>query len=183
MHTDVCGPMNIEAHGGYEYYITFIDDCSRYEYVYLMTRKSEAFDKLKEFRAEAEKQLGKSIKTFRSDRGGEYLSDEFLGYLIENGIQSQLTAPGTPQQNGVAERRNKTLLDMVRSMMSYSILPLSFWGHAIQTACYLLNNVPSKLVPKTPYELWTNRKPNLNHIRIWGCPTHVLDKEAKKLES
>ena len=109
--------------------------------------------------------------------------DEFLRYLIENGIQSQLTAPGTPQQNGVAERRNKTLLDMVRSMMSYSTLPLSFWGHAIQTVCYLLNNVPSKSVPKTPYEFWTNRKPNLNHIRIWGCPAHVLDKEAKKLES
>ena len=183
VHTDVCGPMNIEARGGYEYYITFIDDYSRYGYVYLMTRKSEAFDKFKEFRAEAEKQLGKSIKTLRSDRGGEYLSDEFLGYLIENGIQSQLTAPGTPQQNGVAERRNRTLLDMVRSMMSYSTLPLSFWGHAIQTACYLLNNVPSKSVPKTPYELWTSRKPNLNHIRIWGCPAHVLDKEAKKLES
>ena len=86
MHTDVCGPTNIEARGGYEYYITFIDDYSRYGYVYLMTRKSEALDKFKEFRAEAEKQLGKSIKTLRSDRGGEYLSDEFLGYLIENGI-------------------------------------------------------------------------------------------------
>ena len=86
VHTDVCGPMNIEARGGYEYYITFIDDYSRYGYVYLMTRKSEAFDKFKEFRAEAEKQLDKSIKTLRSDRGGEYLSDEFLGYLIENGI-------------------------------------------------------------------------------------------------
>ena len=97
VHTDVCGPMNIEARGGYEYYITFIDDYSRYGYVYLMTRKSEAFDKFKEFWAEAEKQLDKSIKTLRSDRGGEYLSDEFLGYLIENRIQSQLTAPGTPQ--------------------------------------------------------------------------------------
>ena len=75
-----------------------------------------------------------------------------------------------------------TLLDMVWSILSYSTLPLSFWGHAIQTACYLLNNVSCKSIPKTPYKLWTNRKPNLNHIRIWGCPAHVLDKEAKKLE-
>ena len=83
---DVCGPMNIEARGGYEYYVTFIEDYSRYGYVYLMTHKIETFDKFKEFRADMEKQLGKSIKWLRSDRGGEYLSDEFLGHLIENEI-------------------------------------------------------------------------------------------------
>ena len=93
-----------------------------------MHRKSETFGKFKEFLAEAEKQLGKSLKTLRSDRGGEYLDNEFEDYLLEHGIVSQLTAPGTPQQNGVAERRNRTLLDMVRSMMSYSSLPPTFWG-------------------------------------------------------
>ena len=98
-----------------------------------MHRKSETFGKFKEFLAEAEKQLGKSLKTLRSDRGGEYLDNEFEDYLLEHGIVSQLTAPGTPQQNGVAERRNRTLLDMVRSMMSYSSLPPSFWGYALQT--------------------------------------------------
>jgi len=183
VHSDVCGPMNIKARGGYEYYVTFIDDYSRYGYVYLLHHKSETFDKFREFRAEVEKQLGKPIKALRSDRGGEYLSDEFTGYLLENGILSHLTAPGTPQQNGVAERRNRTLLDMVRSMMSYSTLPISFWGYALQTACYLLNNVSTKSVPKTPHELWTGRKTSLNHIRIWGCPAHVLDKEANKLEA
>ena len=183
VHTDVCGPMSVSARGGYDYYITFIDDYSRYGYVYLMHRKSEAFEKFQEFRAEAEKQLGVSIKALRSDRGGEYLSDEFLSYLIENGIISHLTAPGTPQQNGVAERRNRTLLDMVRSMMSYSQLPISFWGHALQTACYILNDVPTKAASKTPYELWRGRKPNLSHLRIWGCPAHILEKDAKKLDS
>ncbi|KAL8088515.1 hypothetical protein AgCh_038337 [Apium graveolens] len=84
------------------------------------------------------------------DRGGKYLLGEFREYLSENGIESQLTAPGTPQQNGVAERRNQTLLESVRSMMSYSDLPKSFWGHALETAAYLLNLVPSKSVPKTP---------------------------------
>ena len=145
--------------------------------------KSETFDKFKEFRAEVEKQLGLPIKSLRSDRGGEYLSDEFQQHLLENGIVSQLTAPETPQQNSVTERRNKTLLDMVRSMMIYSTLPSTFWGYALLTACYLLNNVPSKSVPKTPHKLWMGKKITLNHIRIWGCPTHVLDKESAKLDS
>ena len=89
----------------------------------LFRSKSEAFEKFKEFRAEVEKQLAKDIKAIRSDRGDEYLSDSFIDHLRENEILSQLTAPGTPQQNGVAERRNRTLLDMTRSMMSYSELP------------------------------------------------------------
>lgn len=84
---------------------------------------------------------------------------EFLDYLVENGITSQLIAPRTPQQNGVAERRNRTLLEMVRSMMSYSKLSMSSWDHALQIVAYILNMVPSKSVPKTPFELWTGRKP------------------------
>ena len=86
---------------------------------------------------------------------------EFREYLSENGIESQLTASGTPQQNGVAVRRNQTLLESVRSMMSYSDLPKSFWGHALETTAYLLNLVPSKSVPKTPLELWTGDKPSI----------------------
>ena len=113
IHSDVCGPFNIQARGGYEYFVTFTDDYSRFGYVYLMRHKSETFDKFKEYRALVEKQLGKVIKTLRSDRGGEYFSGEFEDFLKEEGIVSQLTAPGTPQQNGVAERRNRTLLDMV----------------------------------------------------------------------
>ena len=91
-----------------------------------MKYKLEAFEKFKEFKNEVEKQLGKSIKTLRSDRGGEYLSQEFLDYLVEDGIQSQWTPPYTPQHNGVAKRRNQTLLDMVRSMMGNANLPKSF---------------------------------------------------------
>ena len=113
IHTDVCGPINIQAIGGFSYFITFTDDHSRYGHVFLMKHKSEAFEKFKEFRSEVEKQSGKSIKILRSDRGGEYLSHEFLEYLKENGILSQWTPPGTPQHNGVLERRNRTLLDMV----------------------------------------------------------------------
>ncbi|KAK4848667.1 hypothetical protein QYF36_015851 [Acer negundo] len=183
IHTDVCGPMSIQARGGYEYFITFTDDYSRFGYVYLMRHKSDAFDMFKAFKAEVENQLEKHIKILRSDRGGEYLSGEFQQYLIDNGIVSQFSAPGTPQQNGVAERRNRTLLDMVRSMLSYSTLPISFWGYALQTAIYILNDVPSKSVPKTPHELWTGRKPSLQHLRIFGCPAHVLKGKTEKMES
>ncbi|XP_073057004.1 uncharacterized protein [Primulina eburnea] len=128
--------------------------------------KIETFGKFKEFHVEAERQLGKSLKCLRSDRGGEYLDTEFKDYLLEHGILYQLTAPGTSQQNDVDERRNRTLLDMVTSMMSYSSLPISFWGYAIETAAYILNAVPSKSIHKTPLELWNERKPSLSHFRI-----------------
>jgi len=102
----------------------------------------------------------------RSDRGGEYLSLEFDNHLKECEILSQLTPPRTPQWNGVSERRNPTLLDMVRSMMSHDNLPNSLWGHALLTATYTLNPVPSKVVENTPYEIWNGRKPNMRHLKI-----------------
>ncbi|KAL5756634.1 hypothetical protein ACOSQ2_021380 [Xanthoceras sorbifolium] len=97
----------------------------------------------------------KTIKTLRSDRRGEYLDQEFEDYIVENGIVSQLTALGTPQQNG---------------------------GYALQTATYILNVVPSKSVPKTPLELWNGRKAILRYFRIWGYPVHVLKSRSGKLE-
>ena len=103
VHSDLCGPMTIQARGGFRYFITFIDDYLKYGYIYLMCRKSKAFEKFKEYRAEMEKRLNKCLKTLRSYRGGECLLREFREYLLEQGITSQLSAPGVPQQNGVAE--------------------------------------------------------------------------------
>ncbi|KAA0048708.1 gag/pol protein [Cucumis melo var. makuwa] len=163
IHSDLCGLM-------------------RYGYLYLMEHKSEALEKFKEYKAEVENLLSKKIKILRSNRGGEYMDLRFQDYMIEHEIQSQLSAPGTPQQNGVSEKRNRTLLDMVRSMMSYTQLPSSFWGYAVETAVHILNNVPSKSVSETPFELWRGRKPSLIHFRIWGCPAHVLVTNPKKLE-
>ncbi|KAJ9542935.1 hypothetical protein OSB04_029441 [Centaurea solstitialis] len=154
VHTDVCGPFSHEARGGYWYFITFTDDFSRYGYVYLMRHKSESFEKFREYQNEVQNQLDRKIKFLRSDRGGEYLSQEFGNHLMECGIVSQLTPPYTPQMNGVSERRNRTLLDMVRSMMCHSTLPVSFWGHTLETAAHILNRAPTKSVEKTPYELW-----------------------------
>ena len=148
-----------------------------------MKHKSEAFEKFKEFRHEVEKQLGYSIKALRSDRGGEYLSHEFLSYLRDNGILSQMTPPYTPQHNGVSARRNRTLLDMVRSMMSKAELPKSFWGYALETAIYLLNKAPSKSVDLTPYEMWKKKKPSYSYLRVWGCPAYVKRTMSDKLEA
>ena len=115
-----------------------------------MHRKFEIFEKFKEFRA---KQLGKPIKALRPNQGKEYLDEEFRSYLTGNGILSQLTAPSTPQQKGVEKKRNRTMLDMMRSVLSNSSLLKSLWGYALQIAVYLINRVPSKSIPKTPFEL------------------------------
>ena len=125
------------------------------------------------FKLEVEKQFRKVIKIVRSNRGGKYYGrhgdvGQHMGPFAKNlqdcGIISQYTIPGSPEQNGVAERHNRTLKDMMRSMMSRSNLPEYLWGEAIKTSNYILNRVSSKFVPKTPFELCTSRKPSLNHF-------------------
>ena len=182
IHTDVCGPFKVMTRYGERYYITFTDDFSRYGYVFLMKHKHEAFEKFKLFQSEAENQLNKTIKVLRSDRGGEYLSEEFQDHLRSCGIISQLTPPRTPQHNGVSERRNRTLLDMVRSMMSRSTLPLSFWSYALLTAARIVNMAPTKKVDKTPYEIWHGKVPSLLYMRVWGCEAYVKQEASSKLD-
>ena len=146
-----------------------------------MRHKSESFERFKQYQNEVQNHSGKTIKFLRSDRGGEYLSHEFNDHLRSCGIVPQLTPPGTPQLNGVSERRNRTLLDMVRSMMSQTDLPLSFWGYALETAAFILNCVPSKSVEKTPYEIWTGKSPRLSFLKIWGCEAYVKRMTSDKL--
>lgn len=109
------------------------------------------------------------------------MSEEFKDYLKENGILAQHSPPATPQYNGVLERRNRTLLDMVRSMMSYTDLPDYLWGYALLTATHLLNMVPSKAVFTTPYQIWMGRNPSLRYLRIWGCHAYVRVAQRDKL--
>ena len=133
-----------------------------------MKDKSETFEKFKEFQSEVENHHNKKIKFLRSDRGGAYLSYEFGLHLKQCGIVSQLMPPGTPQRNGVSERRNRTLLDMVRSMMSLTDLPLPFWRYALEMAAYTLNRASSKSIETTPYELWFGKKPKLSFLKNLG---------------
>ncbi|GJZ65689.1 retrotransposon protein, putative, ty1-copia subclass [Tanacetum coccineum] len=104
---------------------------------------------------------------------GEYMSQEFLDHLKDHGIIAHRTPPYTPQHNGVSERRNRTLLDMVRSMMSQTTLPKSFWDYALETAACILNMVPTKKVEKTPYEVWHGQAPKLSYLKVWGCEALV----------
>ena len=101
------------------------------------------------------------------------MSYEFGLHLKQCGIVSQLTPPRTPQHNGVSERRNRTLLEMVRSVMSLTDLPISLLGYALETAEFTLNRTPSKSVEMTPYELWFGNKPNLSFLKVWGCDAYV----------
>ncbi|GJV91209.1 retrovirus-related pol polyprotein from transposon TNT 1-94 [Tanacetum coccineum] len=182
IHTDVCGPLRHVSRKDASYFITFTDDYSRYGYIYLLKHKHEVFETFKVFKNEVENQLGKTIKALRSDRGGEYISQEFKDYLKACGIVQQLTPPYTPQHNGVSERRNRTLLDMVRSMMNLTTLPLSFWDYALESAARILNMVPTKKVDKTPYELWFGKVPNLSYLKVWGCEALVKRDTPDKLQ-
>ncbi|GJQ90038.1 retrotransposon protein, putative, ty1-copia subclass [Tanacetum coccineum] len=174
IHTDVCGPFKITSRQGASYFVTFTDDFSRYGYVYLLKHKHEVFETFKVFQKEVENQLGKTIKSLRSDRGGEYMSQEFLDHLKDHGIIAHRTPPYTPQHNGVSERRNRTLLDMVRSMMSQTTLPKSFWDYALETAARILNMVPTKKVEKTPYEVWVV----VGGFQLRMLKRHQRDQEA-----
>ena len=140
-----------------------------------MKHKSETLEMFKDFQSEVENHRNKKIKFLRSDHGREYLSYEFGVHLKQCGIVSQLTPPGTPQCNGVSEYHNCTLLDMVRSMMSLTDLPLSFWGYALETAAFTLKRAPSKSVETTPYELWFGKKPKLTFLKeTCRAPTRCM---------
>ena len=147
-----------------------------------MKHKSETFEKFKGFQSEVENHCNKKIKFLRSGRGGEYLSYEFGLHSKQCGIVSQLTPPGTPQRNGVSEHHNRTLLDMVQSMMSLTDLPLSFWGYALEITAFTLKRAPSKSVETTPYELWFGKKPKLSFLKVWGCDAYVKKLQPGKLE-
>ncbi|GJS07785.1 RNA-directed DNA polymerase, eukaryota [Tanacetum coccineum] len=176
IHSDLCDFHANPSLGHNKYVITFIDDASRYCYVYLLHAKHEALDKFKIYKQEVELQRQDLIKVLRTDRGGEYYDPV---YFQSTGIIHQTTAPYTPQQNGVAERKNRTLKEMVNSMLSYSGLSEGFWGEAMLTACYILNRTPNKNSKQTPYEIWTKKVPNLTYLRVWGCRAVVRLTEPK----
>jgi len=135
-HSNVCDLHGWPIIGGKKYFVTFIDDCTRFCYVYLMHSKGEVLDKFKKFKAHVELQHETFIKCFRNDRGGEFYHSNFFE---STSIVHQTTTPYSPQQNGIAERKNRVLEEMVNTMLSYSGLSRGYWGEAMLTACYILN--------------------------------------------
>ena len=186
VHTDVCGRMREKSIGGAEYFLTFTDDKSRYTWVYPLKRKDQVFDQFLKWKSLVENSCGKRLKTLRSDNGGEYTSNKFEAYLTKEGIRHECTIPKTPEQNGVAERLNRTLVESSRSMLLDAKLPKKYWAEAISTAVYLKNRCPTKSIKDmTPYEAWHGVKPRVDHLRVFGCEAyvHIPKDERGKFDS
>jgi hypothetical protein len=154
-------------------------------WVALLGTKDVAPAAIKRIQAAAERKSGRKLLALRTDRGGEFMSAQFTAYCAELGVGRQLTAPYTPQQNGIVERRNQTVVGMARSMINAKGLPSMFWGEAINTAVYILNRTTTKGTGgKTPYELWNGSTPAVHHLRTFGCVAHVknVGPNMKKLD-
>lgn len=135
----------------------------------------ETFEAFKKFKALVEKQREESIKILRTDRGGEFLSNSFIQFCEEQGLHRELTAPYTPEQNGIAERKNRTVVEMARSLLKEKELPNKYWAEAVATSVCLLNLSPTKAVlNQTPYEAWSGEKPSVSHLKIFGCIAYAL---------
>jgi len=134
IHTDICGPMRVQSNGGSKYFITFTDDCTRWTEVRFFAHNSQALEEFKAYKIFVEKQHGMKIKALQSDNGREYVNQEFDEYLISEGIKRRLTTTHTPEQNGIAERKNRTLVEMSRCLLLQFDLPPSFWAEAVSTA-------------------------------------------------
>lgn len=187
IHSDVFGPVKQSSIGGMRYMVTFIDDFSRYVCVFFMKEKSETFSKFKEFKEIVEGEVGKKIICLRTDNGGEYTSNEFSQYLRDCRIRHQFTCANTPQQNGVAERKNRHLAEICRSMLHAKNVPGRFWAEAMKTAADVINKLPQpRLEFVSPFEKLWDMKPTVSYFRVFGCvcyvfvPSHLRSKFDKK---
>lgn len=190
VHADVCGPMETKSIGLSKYFLLLVDDYSRMSFVYFMKEKNEVYKYFREFKSMVENQKNVNIKILRTDNGGEFCSKEMEGFLKSFGIVHQKTNPYSPEQNGMSERNNRTIVEKAKCMLFDAKLDKKFWAEAVSTAVYLKNrSIASGLKDKTPYEIWHDRKPILSHIRIFGSPTMVhvpkerrtkWDKKARK---
>ncbi|KAG8489524.1 hypothetical protein CXB51_017540 [Gossypium anomalum] len=174
IHSDLWGPSKVPSRGGANYMLTFIDDFSRKVWAFFLKKKSDVFSAFKSWKTMIEKQTRKQIKYLRTDNGLEFCSDEFNRLCKSEGIVRHLTVRHTPQQNGVAERMNKTIMEKVRCMLSNVNLPKSFWAEVASIACFLINRSPSVTIEKkTPQEVWSGNPTNYSNLKIFGCPAYA----------
>src|SRR5260370_28423247 len=173
VHSDVHGPVKVSTHQGYRYWVSFIDDFSRFKAVYLLKHKSETFAAFKQFKAWAENLTSKRMGSLRDDKGGEYMSREFEAFCIDHGIQRQHTVRNRPQQNGVAERANRTIEEGIISLLYESGMPPSFWGEAMASFIHVSNRVtpPSLQAPPPDVALYGSN-PHPSPFRVWACTSY-----------
>jgi transposase InsO family protein len=173
IHSDVW-TTKTESIGGCKYYVSFIDDHTRKVWVYFMKQKGEVFQHFLNFKAMVENEKGVSIKCLRFDGGGEYFSNEFSEYLKEHGIQRKYSCSYSPQQNGVVERKNMHIAKITRAMLNEKNLSNYFWVEAVATIVYIMNRTPTATVHgMTPEEKFTGKKPDVSHLKVFGCIAYV----------
>lgn len=182
VHTDLCGPMEKKSLGLARYYLLFVDDYSRMCFVYFLKEKNEVFKYFREFKTQVENQQSQKIKILRSDNGGEFCSVEMENYLKRHGIIHQKTVAYTPEQNGLSERYNRSIVEKARCLLYDASFDKRLWAEAVNTAVYLKNRSPAAALDNntTPYEMWTGRKPDLSHIRLFGSPAMVHIPKVKR---
>ncbi|GJS00894.1 retrovirus-related pol polyprotein from transposon TNT 1-94 [Tanacetum coccineum] len=182
LHMDLCGPMRVASINGKKYILVIVDDYSRYTWTLFLRSKDETPEVLKDFLTMIQRNLQAPVISVRTDRGTEFLNKTLNAFFKEEGIEHQTSTPRTPEQNGVVERRNRTLVEAARTMLSASKLPLFFWAEAIATACYTQNR--SIIIPtheKTAYHIINDRKPSIKHLHIFGC-TCYLTRDGENLD-
>ena len=173
VYSDILGPFEIPSLNGSRYAITFVDEYSKYSVVKFMSKKSEALEKFKEYVAESG-----SPRRLRTDNGAEYTAKKFTDYCRDSKIKQEYTVPETPQQNGVAERFNRTLVEMGRSLLIQAKLPKRYWVRALSTAAHIRNlTVTANSQGKSPFELFTGKPPRRNHLRVFGCTAYVMKRK------
>ncbi|GJU11941.1 ribonuclease H-like domain-containing protein [Tanacetum coccineum] len=176
LHMDLFGPTSVKSINHASYCLVITDDCTRFSWVFFLATKDETSGILQNFIRQIENQLNHRVKIIRSDNGTEFKNRDMLEFCGNKGIKQEYSNARTPQQNGVAERMNMTLIEAARTMLADSLLPTTFWAEAVNTACYIFNRVRvTKPQNKTPYELLFGHKPMISYIRPFGCHVTILD--------
>jgi transposase InsO family protein len=181
LHMDLFGLIAYISIGGSKYCLVIVDDYSHFTWVFFLQEKSQTQETLKGFLRRAQNEFGLRIKKIRSDNGTEFKNSQVEGFLEDKGIKHELSSPYTPQQNGVVERKNRTLLDMARTMLDEYKTSDRFWAEAVNTVCYAINRLYlHRILKKTSYELLTGKKPNVSYFRVFGSKCFILVKRDRK---
>ena len=178
LHMDLFGPVSSPGLRGEKYALVIVDEYTRYTWVFMLRAKSETAGEIIAFINEMDRLNGNVVKQLRSDHGTEFRNRALVDYCRDKGISQNFSAVMTPEQNGVAERRNRTLIEAARTMLVGSGLSKGFWTEAVKTACYTQNRTTIvKRLNKTSYELLTKRKPKVSYFQIFGCPCFILNQK------
>ncbi|WVZ90151.1 hypothetical protein U9M48_036478 [Paspalum notatum var. saurae] len=182
LHMDTVGPARVASVRGKWYVLVIVDDFSRFSWVFFMEFKDEVFGFVRDLVLNLRNESHKAMRAIRSDNGGEFRNSRFENFCRDLGLEHRFSSPYTPPQNGVVERKNRTLVEMARTMLDEHRTPRRFWAETVNTACYIANRIFLRaFLGKTSYELWFGRQPSVKHLRAFGCRCFVL-KKARHLD-